>query len=305
LVILVAGETLIDRVVRPDGTTSDHPGGGPFNSARTIGRLGVPVRLLSVVGRDPAGDLCLEALTQSHVDTALVQRIDLATTLAVATLNEAGAASYVFDFETSAARHLEGFELPADIDYLHVGTLALVLEPFATAVHEAIDALPGRVALLVDPNCRPSVVGNPDLFIAHVRAALARADIIKISDDDLDFLRSLDPTFPSATEWIATGASCVLFTRGSAGVDVIGKWGTTTVAAPRVTVTDTVGAGDSLSGAFLAWCSERQLGREGLGKRELVVAAAEFAVRVAAITVSRAGAEPPTRDDLRDFYFSA
>jgi fructokinase len=303
-VILVAGETLIDRVVRPDGTTSDHPGGGPFNSARTIGRLGEPVQLISVLGNDQAAQLCLADLVESGVDISLVKQVELTTTLAIATLNESGAASYVFDFETSAARHLESLEIPTDTTFLHVGTLALVLEPFATAVETAINALPDGVALLVDPNCRPSVVTDPAAFLAHVRADQARADVVKLSDDDLDYLRSLDASFPGPADFIAAGTSCVLYTRGGAGVDVIGPWGTQTVSAPRVSVADTVGAGDSLSGGFVAWFGVRGLGRADLANRDYVVAAAEFAVRVAAITVSRVGAEPPTRADLDAFDFS-
>jgi fructokinase len=304
-VILVAGETLIDRVVRLDGTTSDHPGGGPYNSARTIGRLGEPVRLISVLGTDEAAQTCLAGLRESGVDTSLVRTVDLTTTLAIATLNDSGAATYVFDFDISAARHLESLDIPADTSFLHVGTLALVLEPFATAVERAIATLPDVTVLLVDPNCRPSVVTDPAAFLAHVRADLARADVVKLSDDDLDFLQSLDAAFPGPHDFIAAGASCVLYTRGGSGVDVIGPWGTQTVPAPRVSVADTVGAGDSLSGAFVAWFSERKLGRSDLAGRDHVIAAVEFAVRVAAITVSRVGAEPPTRADLEAFGFDA
>jgi fructokinase len=233
-----------------------------------------------------------------------VKQVDLTTTLAIATLNDSGAASYVFDFQTSAARHLETLDIPADTSFLHVGTLALVLEPFATAVERAIAHLPASVALLVDPNCRPSVVTDSVAFLSHVRADLARADVVKLSDDDLDYLRGLDPEFPGPAEFIAAGTSCVLYTRGGAGLDVIGPWGTQTVSAPKVTVADTVGAGDSLSGGFVAWFGERGLGRSDLANRDHVLAAAEFAVRVAAITVSRVGAEPPTRADLDAFAFS-
>ena len=302
--ILVAGETLIDRVTRPDGSSSDHPGGGPFNSARTIGRLGRPVRIVTVLGKDAAGERCLADLTSSHVDTSLVRHIELPTTTAIATLDETGAASYVFDFQTSAGRHLDVLDVPVDSSFLHVGTLALVLEPFATAVQRAIERLPDDVALLVDPNCRPSVVIDPAAFLAHVRAAVARADVVKVSDDDIDYLQSLDPTFPGPAEIVAGGTPCVLYTRGGSGVDVMGSWGTHTVAAPRVIVADTVGAGDSLSGAFVAWLDEHNLGRSDLVDRASVVAAVEFAVRVAAITVSRSGAEPPTRDELDAFSFA-
>lgn len=303
--IVVAGETLIDRVVQPDGTTSDHPGGGPFNSARTIGRLGRPVCLISVLGSDPAGDECLTGLIESGVDTSLVQRSPLSTTLAIATLNEAGAASYVFDFETSAARHLERVDLPADTTFFHVGTLALVLEPFATAVEAAIESLGDDVVMLVDPNCRPSVVRDAATFVQHVRTAIGRADIVKLSDDDLDYLRTVDPDFPGPAELVAHGTACVLYTRGGAGVEVFGPWGSTLVAAPRVTVADTVGAGDSLSGAFVAWLDAHTCDRDSVRDEAVVVEATEYAVRVAAITVSRHGAEPPTAAELAAFDFAS
>lgn len=302
-VILVAGETLIDRVTRPDRSSSDHPGGGPFNSARTIGRLGRPVCIATVLGQDAAGDVCLADLRSSHVDTSLVRHIDLPTTTAIATLDESGAATYVFDFESSAGRHLEVLDVPKGTTFVHVGTLALVLEPFATAVQGAIDSLSDDIALLVDPNCRPSVVTDPAAFLAHVRAAIVRADVVKVSDDDIEFLQRLDATFPGPADLVGAGTPCVLYTRGGSGVDVMGAWGTRMVAAPKVTVADTVGAGDSLSGAFVAWFDERNLSRADLRDETSVVAAAEFAVRVAAITVSRTGAEPPTRDELDAYAF--
>jgi fructokinase len=302
-VLLVVGESLTDRVIALDGTSSDHAGGGPFNSARTIGRLGRDVALVTVIGADERGAECVRLLAESGVDTSYVRQIDLPTTLALATLDESGAATYVFDFETSAARHLERLELPVGTTFLHVGTLALVLEPFATAVETAIAALPDEVSLLVDPNCRPTVVRDAAAFIGHVRADLARADVVKLSDDDFAYLRSLDATFPTPEELIENGTSCVLFSRGSTGVEVYGPWGRELVAAPHVVVADTVGAGDSLSGAFVAWCDEAGLRRHDLRNREVVVAAARYAVRVAAITVSRAGANPPTTADLEAFDF--
>ena len=300
--IVVVGETLTDRVRRPDGTTNDHPGGGPFNTARTIGRLGQPVQLATVIGNDERGQLCLAELAESRVDTSLVQRNELPTTLALATLNAAGSASYEFDFESSAARQLSDLRLPSDTTFLHVGTLALVLEPFATAVQAAIDSLSDNVALLVDPNCRPSVVRDVPAFLGHVAAAIARADVVKLSDDDLAYLRELDGQFPDPATLIERGISCVLFTRGSSGVDVIGPWGSQTIAAPSVVVADTVGAGDSLTGAFLAWWSKNRLTRDDLSNRDCVVAATSFAVHVAALTVSVAGANPPTMAKLLAAY---
>ena len=303
-VILVAGESLVDRVLRPDGTSSEHPGGGPYNSARTIGRLGQDVSLASVLGDDERGRLCLDGLVTSGVNIDQVHIVELPTTVAAAVLDQAGAATYTFDFETSAARQLHDLVVPLGTSFLHVGTLALVLEPFASAVQSAIDSLAPGVALLVDPNCRPSVVSDAASFLGHVRAAVSRADVVKLSDDDLDYLRTLDPSFPGPLELLDAGTSCVLYTRGSAGVDVMGPWGQTNVPSPKVKVADTVGAGDSLSGGFVAWWTQSQLQRTDLTRQGAVVSATEYAVRVAAITVSRVGAEPPTREDLENFAFT-
>jgi fructokinase len=179
-----------------------------------------------------------------------------------------------------------------------VGTLALVMEPLAEATQAVVEAAPESRIVMLDPNCRPAVMTGSPVFESTLASVLARADVVKVSGDDLAFLYPGERP-PTAAEQIhmRTGAT-VLFTDGSNSVEVICAGGKQVLDVPSVPVMDTVGAGDSFSGGFLARWTREGWGREDLHDLAKVVAAAEFGIKVAGITCQRAGAEPPFSSEV-------
>ena len=190
--IVVAGDALIDLIVRPDSQLVPVTGGGPYNTARAIGRLGLEVAWLGGLSRDRFGQMLQDGLVADGVSLALAQRTDLPTTLAVAEIDEAGSATYRFYVEgTSApavAAEVLAAGLPMSTRAVHVGTLGLVLEPMATTLEALVAELPNDVLLMVDPNCRPSITRDPDGYRARIGRVFARADVVKVSIEDLAFL---------------------------------------------------------------------------------------------------------------------
>ena len=300
--IVVAGEALIDLIVRPDGQLVPVAGGGPYNTARAIGRLGLEVAWLGGLSRDHFGQVLQGGLVADGVSLALAQRTDLPTTLAVAELDEGGSATYRFYVEgTSApavAAEVLAAGLPMSTRAVHVGTLGLVLEPMATTLEALVAGLPGDVLLMVDPNCRPSIIRDPDGFRARIGRVLARADVVKVSIEDLAFLVPGRMADESARRVVALGPRVVLITDGARPVRAWIDGAVCEVEAPAVTVVDTVGAGDTFGGAFLACLLAGGGGREAIADPAAVLRAVRFAVRASAMVCERPGADPPTLAQL-------
>lgn len=299
--IVVAGEALVDLIVRADGSLVAVPGGGPYNAARAIGRLGVPVAWIGGLSSDRWGRDLEAGLVADGVSLALVQRTEDPTTLALAELDADGAASYRFYTErTSAPAVLPGplaGGLPAGTRALNAGTLGFVLEPMASTLEGLVAALPDDVLLLVDPNCRPSITRDRDGYRARMERVLRRADVVKASTEDLAFLRPGEAPLDAAA-WIASlGARAVLVTDGGGALRVLVDGDVVTVDVPRVAVVDTVGAGDTFGGATLACLVHEGATRTSLSA-DAVTRAARFGVRAAAITCTRAGANPPALGEL-------
>jgi len=295
--VLVGGEALYDLVFDGTGRLAGHPGGGPFNTARTIGRLRQPVAYLGRLSTDQLGATHAQMLADDGVDLSAVVRTSDPTTLALASLDASGAASWSFYSDGTAAAGLTPEAaldaLPERIAALHVGTLGLVLEPLATALEAVVERLAGSTTIVVDPNVRPQVIGDEREFRTRLERVLAHSDLVKVSEEDLAWLDPGRPRPAAARALLQRGPSAVLLTRGPDGATVITASGDTPIAPVPVEVVDTIGAGDAFGGAFLAWWTSHELGREDLRRDELVVAAAGFAAVVAARTVARAGASPP------------
>ena len=180
--IVVAGESLIDLVVRADGSVLATPGGGPYNAARALGRLGAAVAFLGRVSNDQFGRILLARLAADGVDLGCIVRTEEPTTLAVAEIDDAGAASYRFHAAGTAAAGLLPDDvpngLPAGTTALHIGTLGLVFEPTATTIEGlALGAAPG-ILVMIDPNCRPAAIADPRAYRARLDRVLARADLV-------------------------------------------------------------------------------------------------------------------------------
>jgi fructokinase len=303
--IVVGGESLIDLIVYPDGRLTAIPGGGPFNTARTIGRLGGSSMYLGRLSTDRFGQALRDTLARDGVDCGLVQSTDQPTTLAIAELDDVGTATYQFYVEGTSAPglSLDGLEpepLAPGARALHVGTLGLVLEPMGTTLESLVRAAGDEVVVMVDPNCRPSATRDPVALGARVQRLAARADVIKVSTDDLAFLYPAADADAAARALLEVGPSAILVTDGGRAVHVVVRGGATLLPVPRVEVVDTVGAGDAFGGAFLSSWIERGLGRVELTDTDRLRPSVEFAIKVATETCRRAGAEPPTAAEMAD-----
>lgn len=300
--VVVTGEALIDLVLARDGTLEGHPGGGPYNVARTIGRLDQPVSYLGRVSADGFGTRLRRQLESDGVGLGSVIATDAPTTLALAELDEAGAAVYHFyDAGTSApglTLAAAQAALPERVDVFYLGTLGLVFEPMATTLETLVAGMAGETLVALDPNCRPSVIDDPAAFRGRLRRLLARTDVMKASEEDLAWIDPGTDPVTAARRLLPRPDALALVTLGGAGALAVNAESTVEVSSPQVDVIDTIGAGDAFMGAFLAHWRERGLGREELGRLAEVEQAATFACRVAALTCARAGADPPRLDEL-------
>jgi fructokinase len=299
--IVVAGECLVDLIVQPDGRLDARPGGGPYNAARALARLGTPCAFLGRVSADHFGRMLRRELEADGVDLTYVVPTQAPTTLAVAELDAGGAASYRFYLRDTAAPGLRLDDvpaLPADLVGLHVGTLALALEPVGTTLEVVATTVRPDALVMVDPNCRPAAIADRDAYAARIARLTALADVVKVSVEDLAYLAPGVDERLAARRLVTAGATVVLLTDGPRGVRVVTGAGEALVPAQPADVVDTVGAGDAFGAGFLSHWAEHGLGRDDLADLGLVRAAAAFATRVAGATCERAGAEPPTRAEL-------
>lgn len=300
--IVVAGDALVDLIIRPDGSIAAAGGGGEYNASRAIGRQGGAVAFLGRISRDRFGRDLRAGLAQDGVDLGLVIETDDPTTLALAELDASGAASYRFYTAATSAPGLTAAEALRALDplpaALHVGTLGLLLRPMADAIAGLVAATPPGLLVMVDPNIRPLVIDDPRAYRERLSRVLARADIVKASTEDLAWLAPGDDPVAAARALVADGAGVVLVTDGPGPVRAVGNGWERTIPTPSVRVADTVGAGDTFGGTFLlAWVTSGR-GRSGLRDATAVTETTRRAAVAAAIACTRVGAEPPTREEL-------
>jgi fructokinase len=300
--IVVAGESLVDLLVRRDGSVTATPGGGPFNVARALGRLGVPVAFLGRLSTDAFGRTLQTRLVADGVDLRLAPTTDDPTLLAVADIDDDGAATYRFHSVGTAAAGLSPGDiaggLPAGTTALHVGTLGLVLEPMAATIAGLVASAALDVLVMADPNCRPSAIADPAGYRARLMAVLARVDVVKVSTDDLAWLDSGHEPVDAARGLLERGPAAVLLTDGGRPVRIVTRRDVVAVAVPPVRVVDTVGAGDAFGAGFLAAWARAGHGRSELEDLAALAVAVRFAIAVAAWSAGRAGADPPTLEDV-------
>jgi fructokinase len=303
--IAVIGEALIDLVAGADGRFAARPGGAGFNTARTIGRLGVTPAFLDRLSGDGFGRLLRSTLDSDGVTLAVTEPAGLPTTLALVDVDPAGLPRYRFYLDGTSAPALEypvlAAALPADLTALHAGGLALAAEPIATSIDRLIATdLPPGTLLMIDPNCRPEAVADRRAYLARLSRLLHRADVVKVSVEDLDYLAPGVPAASAAADLLGRGPTLVLLTDGPHPARAFLHDEVVSAEVPAVTVADTVGAGDAFGGAFLAWWSRTGLTRSDLGQPTLVHGALEAAAEVAALTCTRVGAEPPWLAEVAD-----
>jgi len=300
--VVVTGEALIDLVLARDGSLEGHPGGGPYNVARTIGRLEQRVAYLGRLSTDGFGRRLRRELELDGVDLRGVVATDAPTTLALAELDDAGAAKYHFYERGTSAPGLSPAAaeaaLPERVAVFYLGTLGLVFEPLASTLEALVTTLADDVLVALDPNCRPSMIDDPAAFRGRLGRLLARTDVLKASEEDLAWIDPDADPVSAARALLAREGGVALVTLGGRGALAVTARDTVAVRAPEVDVVDTIGAGDAFMGAFIARWRERGLGRSDLQRLGELEQAAELACRVAAITCSRAGADPPRLAEL-------
>ncbi|MFB7995370.1 carbohydrate kinase [Streptomyces sp. NPDC056002] len=304
--IVVAGEALIDLVPRggaaDDGgdlpALAPRLGGGPFNTAVAVGRLGSPVAFCSRVSRDAFGEALLGGLARAGVDVSYVQRGDEPTTLAVASIAADGSAGYSFYVEGTADRLFSVPDrLPPGTRAVSFGTCSLVLEPGASAYEELMRSASAQgVFTALDPNIRAGLIPDPDAYRARFKNWLPSTGLLKLSEEDAQWLGG------TPREWLASGPAAVVITRGGDGLTVFTRGGARyDVPGERVDVVDTIGAGDTVNAALLhglaAWDALSVEAVAGLAE-DAWHRLLRFAARAAAVTCSRAGAEPPYASEL-------
>ena len=305
--ILCAGEALIDMLPRTttEGGSAFEPfvGGSVFNTANALGRLGQDVGFFSGISTDFFGEMLIETLRSSNVETRFTARSDRPTTLAFVRLTD-GNASYLFYDENSAGRMLAESDIPAlddTVEALFFGCISLAVEPCA-ATYEALMTREGgtRVTML-DPNIRAGFIQDEAVYRGRLDRMLAQADLVKVSDEDLFWMRGQGDLADKAQEMLEMGPAVVCVTEGARGVTGFTRDGAVFVPAPKVEVVDTVGAGDTFNGGFLTGLTEQCLLKKDAVRslsQDQLEAALSLGARAAAITVSRAGANPPTRSEL-------
>lgn len=303
--IVVGGECLVDVITDATGSVREVPGGGPYNTARTIARLGGHAAFLGCVSRDRLGERLMAEMAADEVDLSLVVRTDAPTTIAHATLDANGAASYRFDIVGTAAPAL-GIDAalralgPPPVA-IHVGTLGLVFEPSGTSLETLVGAAPEHTVVMLDPNARPSAIPDIDAWRARIHRLAARADVIRASIDDLAVLHPGGDALEAA-QGLALGGAVVLVSDGARPVRVLRPGAEPfELPVPALPVVDTVGAGDAFGGGFLAALVGGDDPRSALADRDALASAVRSGITVAAITCGRPGADPPRLSELGSF----
>ena len=300
--IWVCGEVLIDLIPVAPGSNdrAPHVGGGPANTAKALARLGHNVHFIDGISTDAYGEMSRDELLADEVKLDLAESSDLPTALAIVSLNENGGASYEFKLENTATFDFSLDWLTDPSKYkpnvLHIGTLVTVIQPGADVLYDWALQVAEFAPIVFDPNIRPVVMGDRDLYEAAVEKWAAISSVIKVSDDDVAWLfpdQSLDDV---AERWVRDGAALVVITRGSEGLIGFTADGAVEVPGVKVVVADTVGAGDTVGAIVVEAMVEK--GIMAL-TGDVLQDVLHRAAKAAAITCSRPGANPPYKHELK------
>ncbi len=305
--IALLGEALVDFTSTGPLAFQGHPGGSPYNTAVACARLGQPTGFLTQISTDFFGEALVEHLRGNGVDLRFVLRSDAPSTLAFVE-HTPGTNRYAF-LRTGAAdagyapRPLP--ELPPETAFLHFGSISLLQEPAASSIEAVVAAHAGRKIVVLDPNVRPSLV--PDLPAYRERFArwLARSDLVKLSDEDVELLAPGLPPARAAERWLAAGPAAVVITYGASGAILHRRDAPPLeVSAPTVAVVDTIGAGDTFTAGLSVALAQREVSRaEQLRSltAEVWHEVLRFAAAAAALNCTRAGANPPRLAEVLSF----
>ena len=301
MTIWVCGEVLIDLIPGADGVRVGHVGGGPANTAKALARLGQDVQFIDGISTDADGVAARKELLDDEVKLDLALTSDKPTCLAIVSLASNGGASYEFKIAGTATFDFSLDWLPDPARYkpnvLHIGTLATVIAPGADVLYDWALRVAEFAPIVFDPNIRPAVLADRDLYEATVEKWAAISSVIKVSDDDLAWLYPGQNYDDVAARWINDGAALVVVTRGSQGIVGFTAGGSQEVVGAKVTVADTVGAGDTVGAIIVEAMIEKGiLALTG----DVLKATLHRAAVAAGITCSRKGAQPPYKHELKN-----
>ena len=304
--ILCCGEALIDMLPRTstegEACYAPYAGGAVFNTAIALGRLGAETGFYSGIAQDMMGDLLTETLVSSKVDTSAVVYSDRPSTVAFIKLVD-GQATYAFYDENTAGRMLSKDDLPTEVaaDTLFFGGISLPVDPCGATYEALCHREAANKVIMIDPNIRPGFIRDEATYRARIEGMLSVADIIKVSDEDLTWLFGEGDMMDHAKKLISNGAKLVCITEGAKGSYGITAENVVFVEAQKATVVDTVGAGDTFNAGVLASLqSAGKLTKAAVAEldEDTIRTALSLGNRAAAVTVSRAGANPPWSNEL-------
>jgi fructokinase len=307
--IVVAGEALID-LIDEAGALRPHPGGGPFNTAVALGRLGVPVGFLGRLSNDRFGELLGACFAESDVDQRYVLRGAAPTPLAVVHETADGGHAFTFYLAETAYADLTAADLPdmgSDVVALSAGTIALATDPPGSAIEALLERESHRRLIVVDPNVRPAVFGDRDAYCRRFEHFASFAHVIKLSDADAEWLYPGQDLETVVDKLLEHGVRLAVLTLGAEGAFAKTTSARVEVASPTIDVVDTVGAGDAFGAGLLRWLwANERLNAEAIGglDSEALTRGLCFAAAVGALQCGRAGAAPPTLSEVEAFVGS-
>ena len=300
--IWVCGEVLIDLIPDDSGNRIPIVGGGPANTAKALARLGHEAHFIDGISTDEYGVAARAELENDEVKLDLAKFSDKPTCLAIVTLAADRSATYEFKIDGTATFDFGLDWLPDPEKYkpqvLQIGTLVTIIQPGADVLYDWALRVAEFAPIVYDPNIRPSVLGNRDLYVASVEKWAAISTVIKVSDHDLKWLYPEGDIEDVARRWVKDGAALVVITCGAERVIGFTEDGRVEVPAIRVDVIDTVGAGDTVGAILVEAMIEK--GIMALRGQELINTL-NYAAQAAAITCSRKGAQPPYKHELKQF----
>ncbi len=312
--IVHIGEALIDFIPMGDAeeqpTYRPAPGGSPYNSAIACARLDVPAAFLGKISSDFFGDQLVDNLASNGVSTEMIVRPAAPSTLAFVKKTASGEARYAFFTNGAADRALTTAEIPALADAaraIQFGSISLIADPTGSTILDFVEGEGERRVVSFDPNIRAVLIDDEADYRLRVQRGVAASTIVKVSDEDLEWIAGTSDLESAAREMIGRGAHLVVVTLGDKGSFACTADNTVRARAVPTTVSDTIGAGDSFHAAILAW-----LYHEGLLSRDRIRVLPPdgmermlaFAGTVASVTCSRPGADPPRLSDIEGRFFS-
>jgi len=296
--VWVVGEVLIDLI--PDESNYVAVvGGGPANTAKALAKLGVKTYFIDGISNDEYGQMAKAELLSTNVLLDYVQYSNKPTCTAKVTLSSSGSASYEFVIKDTATFDFSDQWLPdpqsLKPSLLHIGTLATVIEPGASILFEWAQSVAHLAPIIFDPNIRPAVLGNRDEYVKKVEKWVAISWAVKVSDEDLNWLYPGKVIDEIVNRWLEVGVHLVVVTLGEKGIIAYRMNEQISVDAVKVVVADTVGAGDTVGAVLVEAIVKNSLDKL---TGEVLKTMLNRAAKAAAITVSRTGANPPSKEEI-------